>query len=222
MKNGIRILSVLLIMVFSNTLSAQFSFGISPGSNINGAYFGYKINKIVPYVGFQYFNVGYTGSTTGKRTNYTTNQIDDYTDDFSIRQGFMIPSFGVKYFIISQNRINAYANILIAKPIVFGELIVDDVPNEDFNNQIENLNLWAGGLGFGVEYNFSDNFSIGGEYGIRYLTSTNSFEGYERTIYDPVTNDPITYRQKISGTFNFSPTYTKITLNYYFDKKKEE
>ena len=79
----------------------------------------------------------------------------------------------------------------------------------------------AGGLGFGVEYNFSENFSIGGEFGIRYFTGNYS-ESEDRTINDPNTGVPITYKKEMKGNVNFSPTYTKITLNYYFGKKKKE
>lgn len=221
MKKLTSILIVVMFIAFSNNLSAQFSFSVSPGFNLNGASFGYKINKVVPYIGFQYFSAGYSVSETGKRVNYTTNQIEDYTDELTMSGGLIIPNIGVKYFFLSRNDINAYGNILISKPIIYGKSTEDGDPNDDFNNKIKNTNFLAGGLGFGVEYNFSENFSIGGEFGIRYFTGNYS-ESEDRTINDPNTGDPITYKKEIRGNANFSPTYTKITLNYYFGKKKKE
>ena len=55
-----KLLLLFAVIFMTNVSFGQFSFGVSPGINLNSAYFGYKINnKIVPYVGLQYLNAKY-------------------------------------------------------------------------------------------------------------------------------------------------------------------
>ena len=67
---------------------------------------------------------------------------------------------------------------------------------------VSNIKLWSFQLAVGSEYFFSDNFSIGGEFGVRMLTA-----GYNKDIETGVNLD-------VSA--GLSSTYTTLTLNYYF------
>ena len=46
--------------------------------------------------------------------------------------------------------------------------------------------MWGGELGFGMEYFFDENFSLGGEFGLRYLHLRYK-DSYNDEIYNPNT-----------------------------------
>lgn len=220
MKTLKNILVICIVLIVSNNASAQFSFGVSPGLTLNSSYFGYKINKFVPYVGFQYLNIRYKMIETGKKVNYNINQIEDYSEENLMNAGLLIPNIGVKYFFISQNNLKAYSNLMFSKPFLYGNMKENGEIVDDFDDQIKNLKIWGGELGFGAEYYFSENFSIGGEFGIRFLTAKYT-ETKDRTIQDPNTRENVNYTRNIESNYNINPTYSKIVVNYYFGQKKE-
>lgn len=84
---------------------------------------------------------------------------------------------------------------------------------EEINDVLKEVKLFGGELGFGVEYFFDDNFSIGGEFGLRYISGkyTNSFE---QDVYNGSEMQP----EDFEDTFRLSlmPTYSRISLNFYF------
>jgi len=188
MKKAILLISVCLLFAFKGY--SQFSFGVAPGLNTNTAYFGFKLGPVVPYVNFQYAGGSMKTDDTGVETKYNVKLI--------------MPGVGAKFFFITKNKIKAYANLNVVKPFVSGKLEVDGEEIPEFKDMIKNISLLGGGVGFGVEYFFDDNFSIGGEYGLTYIHGVN----------DDSDND---YKVSINGM----PTYSKITLSYYFGGKGE-
>lgn len=70
-------------------------------------------------------------------------------------------------------------------------------------------------FGFGVEYFFDENFSLGGEFGLRYFNFRYN-DSNEREIYNPNTGNYMDTEIKNDYSFNMSPTFSKISLNYYF------
>lgn len=183
----------LLIMALSSNGKSQMVFGVSPGLGLNSAYVGYKINdKLVPYFGLQYLGVKY---------NY---EDEDFQDDFS--GSLIIPSLGLKLFLSPNNQLQPYLNVSVSKPLVAGKLEYDGEEDEEFADAVQSINLFGGEAGFGVEYFFDDNFSIGGEYGIRFFSgkyeSSDQFDDYAVKL-------------------NVNPTYTKLALNFYFGGKSD-
>jgi len=96
---------------------------------------------------------------------------------------------------------------------------VDGEEVDEVGETLKDINLFAGELGFGVEYFFDDNFSIGGEFGIRYLGGKYD-DSYTDTFYNPDTNSD--QETEIEETYKVStnPTFTKISLNFYFGGKE--
>jgi hypothetical protein len=95
---------------------------------------------------------------------------------------------------------------------------LEDNPEEaDFVKDI--LSFWGLDLGFGCEYFFSDNFSLGGEFGLRMLFDKIKYKNEDSwQSGDP--NSPYYQREKETWDDNISLTF-KITqaafaLNYYF------
>lgn len=190
----------------------QFSFGVSPGLSTNTAYFGMKMGKIVPYVGFQY---GHLGVKVESSDHYYTG-VEWVTDESKtkINGNLYIPEIGVKFFAIEKNKLKAYLNLNLTKPMIRAKMEVDDVEVEEIGDLLKEVKLFGGELGFGVEYFFDDNFSMGGEFGIRYLHGK----------YEDV-NDYISSGEPAEETTTFKigvmPTYSKISLNFYFGGKGE-
>ena len=208
--------AALLLSAFGYQAMAQFSFGVSPGLTTNSAYFGYKINdKVVPYVNFQYMNGRFKYEEKGERYDADVNAIVNYTDELQFNGSLIIPGIGAKYFFAEKNDIKAYGNLSIAKPFLSGKASINDEENEEFSETLKDINMWAGELGFGVEYFFSDNFSVGGEFGLRYL-SVSYNTSYEAFNYDPNTGTTVESTTEQEYSLGFNPTYSKISLNYYF------
>jgi hypothetical protein len=194
----------------------QLSFGISPGISLNSAYFGYKINnKIVPFIGFQYLNANFKYEESGVEYDWSTNQMVSYSDKSDFSGSLYIPNIGVKYFVKQRNKLQAYFSLCLSKPMLSGKLKTDGVDDDEFKDDIKHIKMWGGELGFGVEYFFDDNFSIGGEFGLRYIHLK-----YDHTtqnaVFDPNLGAYVNKDIKDDYKFNMSPTYSKISLNYYF------
>ncbi len=192
MKN-LFLFTLILFAFLPFNSSAQLVFGVSPGLNLNGAYIGTKFSDhLIGTFGFQYLGVSYTLTDP------------DFEDKFS--GSVFIPSLGLKYLMNKQNQIQPYLGISVSKPFVTGKIEYDGEEDEEFSDAVKNLSLLGLELGFGVEYFFDENFSIGGEYGFRYINvkykSSDEFDDVD-----------------VSGSVK--PTYTKLTLNYYFSKGGE-
>ncbi|OIO99199.1 MAG: hypothetical protein AUJ97_09205 [Bacteroidetes bacterium CG2_30_32_10] len=142
-----------------NPAYCQFSFGVSPGLGFNSAYFGYKMNKFVPSIGFQYAGYAMNLEETGKRYDFSMGQIVSYTNKSSMSVNLVVPNIGAKYFIAQQNKVQAYLSLNISKPILSGKMKEDNVTSE-FGENIKKVKLWGGELGFGMEYFFDENFMV--------------------------------------------------------------
>jgi hypothetical protein len=211
MKKVILLLSVCAL--FGLKSFGQFTFSVAPGLSTNAANFGFKVGKVVPYIGFQYARIG---GTLDYKSHYYDGS-DWVTDKYGYKlsANIYVPEVGVKFFAVEQNKIKAYFNLNVAKPFIRGKLEVDGTEIDEVGDVMKDIKLIAGEFGFGVEYFFDDNFSIGGEYGIRYYhgkyetSEIDTYNGEDREETD-------TYK------VNVSPTYAKITLNFYFGGNKAE
>jgi opacity protein-like surface antigen len=177
--------------VLASSCAAQFAFGVAPGLNLNGAYFGYKVNDVVvPYISLQYLG--------GKIS------VDDGGDVYEVSASVLSPAIGIKYFAIQNAKIKGYFGLSLSKPFLTGKLVEDGDEDPDFKEAIDKVSTFGFELGFGAEYFFDQNFSIGGEYGFRNLSIKYSESDSEYEVKGRI-----------------SPTYTKFTLNYYFGGTEE-
>ncbi|MCP4459623.1 MAG: hypothetical protein GY816_16600 [Cytophagales bacterium] len=102
----------------------------------------------------------------------------------------------------------------LSKPIVSAKYEEDGVVDENVKEDAEKVKLWGAELGYGVEYFFDENFSLGGEFGARYIHLNYNDESIEE-FYNPDTGWE---QSKVEHNYNFSfkPTYSRISLNFYF------
>ncbi len=219
-----KLLLLITVSFFTIQSFGQLTFGVSPGLNLNTAYLGYKVNpKIMPYVGFQYFNVNINSEHSQNRYDNSLNKVVNEVDIYELKANLYIPNVGVKYFLINQNKLQGYLSVNFSKPILTGKIELGDGNwendfEDEFEKEIKNISFWGGELGFGVEYFFDDNFSLGGEFGFRHFNfKYDSVRDGE--YYNPETGDYVTTDVKDKVRFNSNPTFSKITLNFYFQKK---
>jgi len=215
MKTKSLLLAIAVFFISFNVFS-QLTFSVSPGLNINGAQFGYKVNsKIIPCFGFQYLNGKGNFKETGKEYDYDLNIIQEYSEKGVVSASIYIPNIGVKYFFKQVNKVNAYFLLNVSKPFISGKSKYDGEDDPIIDEDYKKLGFWGADLGFGMEYFFDDNFSLGGEFGIRHYRLFLLNE-YENNIFNPDTGGPEAVTIKQTYNFSLTPTYSKIALNFYF------
>lgn len=210
-----RLISVITLLIVLATKSySQMSFGISPGIGVKGAYFGYKIkNKIVPYIGFQHFGLNYEYSESGQKYDYVLDEVVGFKEDFTFSGNLYIPTLGVKYFLKERNKLKPYFSVNVSKPIISAKRANNNQEDKNFKELIESTKVWGGEFGFGVEYFFDENFSLGGEFGLRYFHLKYK-DSYTTTHYDG--NEQIETKVNQNYKFSTNPTFSRISVNYYF------
>ncbi len=194
---------------------SQFSFGVGTGLNINNAYFGYKFGKIVPFVGIQVFSASGKFIETGTEWDYDEGLAVEFTDELKVSGSIIMPEFGVKYFAIERNKLKGYVIAGIAKPLLNAKVTFNGEEEEEIQESLDKVSLFGGFAGVGTEYFIDDNFSIGGEFGIQLMTGK-YYDEYSDEYYDPSTSTYV--EADFTNDFNLkaSPTYAKISLNFYF------
>ena len=198
---------------------AQFTFSVNPGIQLNSAGFGYKINKFVPFIGLQVFSISSELNESGKRYDDNIGDIISYEDKYKYSGTLFMPVLGLKCFFIEKNKLKAYGTACFTKPFLTGKIEnnTNAPASDEVNDMVKNANLWGGQFGFGTEYFFDDNFSIGGEFGIRLLHLKYKYE-VDEIVYNPDTGEDVPSTTTYEYKFNLNPTYAKLSLNFYFSK----
>jgi len=214
MKNKI-IFTSLVLLIFTGTSFSQFTFSVSQGIGLSNAQLGYKVNeRVVPYIGFMYMRLGTNYESMRKSWDYDKDKVVEESFDDKISVNVMVPTLGLKYFFYPEKEIKAYTSFNVSKPLIRGKASYDDL-EEDINEELKKLKLWGFELGFGAEYFFNVNFSIGGEFGLRYWTGKLE-NNYESSYYNPNTGNYVSYDRENKNSLSLIPTYTKASMNFYF------
>ncbi|MCD6365906.1 MAG: hypothetical protein J7L46_00040 [Bacteroidales bacterium] len=221
-KNILTTALMIFILITGMEGKAQFTFSASPGLHLNGAAFGYKMGTIVAYGGLQIIGTSFTQTHTW--TDYDINGVLQQNDNkYTVTQSLFVPSLGAKFFFKETGKLKMYGNGVFAYFIPSGKITDSDNPsaNSDFKEQFKNAYFLGGQFGFGSEYFFDDNFSVGGEFGFTFLAGGYKSE-YDRYIYNPNTGLSETTTETYTYKANFTPTYIKISFNFYFSGGGEE
>jgi hypothetical protein len=215
MKNAILIILVLFI---TNSVNAQFSFGVKPGAGLNGAYFGFKTHSLVVFTSFDYIHVGGVLEESGQRFDYNLNQLVTFSDELEAAFSIYNIGVGAKYFLPVTNNISPYFTTTITKPFLSADAKENGATQDDLSDFVGEISIWGVSLGFGTEYFFSENFSVGGEFGLRmFLGSYEKHEKVETWVFNPNTGGSIVQTDRnLEANINFSLTYSVVSLNYYF------
>ncbi len=210
-----KLLVMFAILVSGCATYGQFTFSVSPGLSLNAASFGYKFNKVVPFIGFQYFGTSASYDYNYKDFDFNSGTIVDMSQSSKGRVNLIMPNIGAKYFLFEKENVKASATLNFTKPIIAAKAEIDGEDDEFLNDAIKGISLWAGELSFGAEYFFSEQFSLGGEFGFRYI-HFNSQITETRTIFNPITFETVETEATYDTKINASPTFSKIGLNFYF------
>jgi hypothetical protein len=217
---------VILISALTTTLSlfcieskAQFTFSVNPGIQLNSAGFGYKISKFVPFIGLQILSGSADLNEKGQRYDNSIGDFVSYEDKYKFSETLFMPTLGIKFFFIEKNKLKAYSTVCFTKFFLSGKFTdnTNATAGNEMKDIVKNTNLYGGQLGFGTEYFFDDNFSIGGEFGIRLLHLKYKNE-VDDEVYNPNTGDDILLKKTYDYSFNLNPTFVKLSLNFYFGK----
>jgi len=215
-------LTLVFITTFLASSFAQFNFSVSPGLNLNGASFGYKVGGFSPSLSFQYMNFNTHYLQNGKTFDADLGKIVDYTNKYDLNASMMLPSLNLKYSFITKNNIKAYLICSFLQPIVKAKLDLNSGDTEfdtnleaDFDKYKKSFKAWSGEIAFGAEYFFDENFSLSGEFGLRHF-NVKYTDTYDHDILDYETGDYVTTQTTVELKNNINPTFTKISLNFYF------
>ena len=173
-------------------------FTVKPGFNLNGANVGVKKGRIEPYIGLQFVNY-----SSKFKSDYNDPYYDDYESETKLH--IYMPYIGSKFFLLDNESLKTSINLTLFKPFVFGKQINDGEVDEDFKESLKNIKIYGGEIGFGSEYFLSQNFSIGGEFGIRLAYVKDEYKS-------PGSGDSYTDILKLNMS------YISASLNYYFTK----
>ena len=204
------------LIAFNMVSYAQLSFSISPGIGLNSANVGYKISeKITPFFGFQYPGASVKYNEVGTRYDYDLNRVVNFDEENELSGGLYIPNIGIKYYVGNQEKLKSYLSVSLSKPFLSAKLINAGEEDEDFMEDLKNVSSWGGEFAFGAEYFFDPAFSIAGEFGLRRLR-LNYKDSYEGEYYNPDIGDYVSADFEDNYRFSANPTYTRISLNFYF------
>ena len=124
-------------------------------------------------------------------------------------------SIGVRAFFMNVEDLKPYFTGTFFKPFISAEVKQDGEIDQDVRDAVDNLSVWGFSLGFGTEYYFTKNFSVGGEFGVRFFMG--SFEQTDKVgVYDPGSGNYIETDRNYNVDLNLQLTYSVVTLNYYF------
>jgi hypothetical protein len=215
MKKQHSIFTILLVALTLCSYS-QVTFSVAPGLGLNTAQVGYKVNsKLVPFFGFQYASGNIQYTSTGERYDNDKGEIVSYEDVDKASGAVFLPNLGVKYFLMTKDKISSYGTLSFSVPIITAKTEDRDGETTKLKDEIEKYGAWGTELGFGTEYFFDKSFSIGGEFGIRYIRAKFT-DTYETTVFDPNLGSSRPSEDSDGIAASLNPTYTKITLNFYF------
>jgi len=206
------------VLVFALAVSglAQDSnglvFGVKHSQAIEAGYVGYKLDSLVLLGGIE---------TQGFGASFSDEWIygsEEERNKFTIRGRLYKPKLGVKWYLFEKE----------VRPYLIGEIFkvfprasieyegtYEDTEemiseeNEQLQDFLKRIRWWGGNIGVGAEYFFSENFSLGAEWGF-------TFSRFSCEHETETSEEEPEVKEKIEAEYNPSETYAALTLNYKF------
>ncbi|MCL6465569.1 MAG: hypothetical protein K6T77_02290 [candidate division WOR-3 bacterium] len=189
---------------------AQFGFSVKPGMSLNAVQFGYKADNLFAGLGLEFASL-----SVSSKVKYEYGE-QTYTYTTKVGGNLFMPQLGARYFFVKNEDKGSYVTPYIGTSLFYtfgkvsisesdGETTYRDTTMEKTLNDVLSGNI-GGTLGFGGEYYLSNNFSIGGEFGIRML-----FGGTKTKVPDYYYEE-----YTLTNNLGLGVTYTTLGLNFYF------
>jgi hypothetical protein len=196
------VLTVIMIMAIYSVAQCQTVFSLRPGLNLNSASIGFRSKNLQPYFGLRFANLNvvseYEDTSYPADNSKTETKIHVY-----------MPCVGTKLYLKGTDAVKPYLMATMYKPFAFGKQLDDDTEDDSFKESLNNLKIWAAELGFGSEYFFHPQFSLGGEFGLRWANIKDKFESSTGTYSS-------------SEKYGIGLSYVAVSINFYFTKGKEQ
>lgn len=185
-------LAIVLIFVLLTTAAgaqAKTLFGVKPATMVQSSYIGFLAgSNMVLQFGLDYARVKVKEEMAG----------DDYEDSINM----FMPHGGVRLYLKPRatEQTSPYFMVDLFKAFSSYNTSDEFVGVSDYEDMIGDvLSPWGWNLAFGAEYHFSESFSMGGEYGWRYMMSKGKIDEDDYEL-----------------STNLSSTYAAISLNFAF------
>jgi hypothetical protein len=184
-----------------NEHASGFAMSLKPGMYLTAAHFGYYSAKT-------FFGIGLEVASISVKSTYTYGTS---TNTANVGATILLPELAGKIFLsdaLSEDTgIRPYIWLSAFYTIGMASMTSNGQHNDEAEKSMEDLlsgNI-GGLIGFGSEYFFSPQFSIGGEFGLRLM-----FGGTE-TEYSYGK-----YTSTVKDNLGLGLTYTSLGLNFYF------
>ena len=212
-KISLYLLASILLLAIGTTAHSQFLFSVRPQLlGLDGAAFGYKLpSDLAIFGGVDYMHLGATITVSSSA----------FSSGSTVEASLSLYNLfaGAKYFVAKSGSAKGYILGEISKPFVKLSATGNGTEDPTIKQLSDNLSIWGIKAGFGGEYFFADEFSLGGEFGLRYFFTSTKTE-QTQTYYVPIQNPPYYTTSTSTVTtdlkLNIGLTYTMLTLNYYF------
>jgi opacity protein-like surface antigen len=195
----------LVFVVITTGAQADMLMGVKPATQVQSSYFGFLVgsNMVLEF-----------GLDLARLKVETTNTGPGFSRTEETSANLYMPHGGVKIFFRPRatGQVSPYGLVDVFK--AFSSVTLEDNAawidqaaldaQEELTKEV--LSPFGFNLAFGAEYYFSESFSMGGEYGLRYLMSKGEAE------YTDAFGD--TWKTEVST--NLGLTYAAICLNFLF------
>jgi len=184
-----------LAVLLSSTMPALcggWIFGVRPGSTVESAFFGADMGTVTPIVGLDFLGVSVS------------------VEDADLSASMFIPHFGARVYLGGPGTTGAVVPYLQGTVMKsFASIDVGDESTELEDAIGDLLSFYGITLAFGAEYFFAESFSLGGEYGLRYIKTSADLNVDLDILDEPISMDSnleIAYRASYAG----------VSLNFHF------
>ncbi|NQT25726.1 outer membrane beta-barrel protein [candidate division KSB1 bacterium] len=221
------IILILCLPLITNAEGTYFSVKINP--NIQQARIGMNMGNIHPFVGLDYLSVGAkVNIETTIEYGYYPYYTVDIEAEVEAKASLIMPTIGLKYYL-SQATVKPYlvGSYIKSFPSIdldatldgdTESLIGDD--EKDFIKEL--MSFWGFNIGFGTEWAINEHFSLGGEYGIRFIFISGEYEGEGMGLLGSLGGllgggmIDLGDELKTEVTGNLRSSHAAVVLNFYF------
>lgn len=207
---------VIVLAVGSAYAEGGFALCVKPGMLVNAAQVGYKSDAFFAGFGLEFASAGLTADETEIDSSFNPPEVHKTKINYDV--SLFLPQIALKYFFGGTGtegggggvvRPYAAASAFYSLSAVRIQMSDGQVTVRDTSTERQVRDALDGNLGgtvaFGGEYFFSPKFSLGGEFGCRFL-----FGGQESSQQSPG------YSDVIKTTLGLGVAYTALGLNFYF------
>jgi hypothetical protein len=215
---------------------------VKPGTALQSASLGFAKGAISPYVGFDAVGLKVDVTTDEEQTDtwgwsgYTTRTWERDKTHVEGSAFLLIPHLGLKYQFAQGRKVRPHVYLEYFRALAFVNASGSDESwTRTWQNEVEQdpsytrdpldsgkaedaakdiLAFHGINLGAGAEYYFADEFSLGGEYGLRLIFTSAEYKDSD--------SDPSELESgwsdswKVEGSAALRLSYAALTLNFHF------